>query len=78
MNFLVIPHDKALHALYGLVIYNLVSLFTVSWIAITAVLFVAIGKEIYDYYHINHTSDGFDVLAAVFFPLSFYLVGIWL
>ena len=30
-----------------------------------AVLVVAFGKEIYDYYHPNHTCDGLDAIATI-------------
>ena len=53
----LIPQDKANHFIYGILIYFIVNLFfgIISAVAIGVV--VAIGKEIYDDKHVNHTSD---------------------
>lgn len=60
-TLLNIPHDKALHALYGLVTFTLLSLVVPSLYALAVVIFTAVGKEVYDYFHQDiHTVDVMD------------------
>ena len=67
-SMLIIEHDKALHAFYGLFVYSIVSI----WDPLVAILLVAVqavGKEAYDFHHPDtHTVDRMDV-AYTFVPV---------
>ena len=68
MNFLMrIPHDKMGHMIAGVLVFLLALLLGVTiWIAMGVVLAVAVGKEIYDYFHPKiHTADPLDAIATV-------------
>ncbi len=77
-NMLIIPHDKALHAFYGLLVYNIVSLYDPIW-AICVVAAQAVGKEVYDYFNKEkHTPDVMDIVwtlapALIVFVLQYYI-----
>ena len=61
-----LPYDKALHVLYGLIIYSLIALYSAD-IAIVIVMCTAVGKELYDSYHKDiHTADGYATLLGKF------------
>lgn len=64
MNFKlpIIPGDKANHFIYGIVIYFIVNLFLGIFAAVALGAAAAIGKEIYDDNHANHTSDWKDAV----------------
>ena len=75
-SMLIIPHDKALHAFYGLLVYNIVSLYNPT-IAILTVVLISVAKEIYDFQHKDiHTADWYDALATSAIPLVLYVVGL--
>ena len=78
MNFLkilIIPHDKALHALYGLIIYSFLSLFITPATALLVVAVKAFGKEIYDFYHQDkHTVDVMDAIATALVPMMLFFL----
>jgi len=63
-----IPHDKALHALYGLVAYSFMVLVIPSAIAFGLVLLVALVKEVADNQVSYHTSDYKDFIATTIVP----------
>lgn len=70
----LIPHDKALHALGGSLVFAVarLALLVAGWnsstarvAAITVAVIVAIGKELYDLLHRDrHTPDVKDTLAT--------------
>ena len=71
-----IPKDKALHALYGLIIYSFIALYN-PMIAILTVVLISVAKEIYDFQHKDiHTADWYDALATSAIPLVLYVVGL--
>jgi len=70
-----LPYDKALHALYGLIIYSLIALYN-SNIAIVMVMCTAIGKELYDVYHNDiHQVDTYDAFATFAMPFILWILG---
>ena len=71
-KFITLPQDKANHALWGLVIYSFIALYS-PMIAITLVFINAIGKEIWDSSG-NGTVDKYDVLATVTIPFVLYII----
>ena len=61
-----IPHDKALHFIYGSVLFALVVHIVGAGIGLLVVTAVAALKEFYDYMHRNiHTPDVWDFVATV-------------
>lgn len=69
------PTDKLLHFLAGAVI-GFSATEMLNWIAgILSVILAAIGKEVYDKYHPNHTVDIYDAIATV---LGGILAIIWM
>lgn len=65
MNLPLIPHDKANHVIYGLVVF-LVGNALHSWQAgIIAAAAVAVAKELYDKFSGKGTPDGWDVVATI-------------
>ena len=62
-----IPYDKALHYLYGSVIFAVCYHLLLGWSnALWAVAMIASGKEIYDYMHRDsHTPDFMDFVATM-------------
>ena len=71
-KFITLPQDKANHALWGLVIYSFVALYS-PMIAILLVFVNAIGKEIWDSRG-NGTVDKYDALATVIIPFILYTI----
>jgi len=72
---LIIPHDKALHALYGLIIYSFLSLFVSPASALIVVIVGAVGKEIYDYFNQDkHTVDVMDTVATTLVPMVLFFL----
>ena len=69
-TLLNIPYDKALHALsYGMVTFTLLSLAVPSVYALVVVVFTAVAKEVYDYFHQDiHTVDVMDGVATALMP----------
>lgn len=66
----LIPNDKLLHSFYGTVIYLLLSLFS-PIVAILAVVFVAIAKEVYD--EVKYKSfDIIDIIATILIPILLF------
>jgi len=75
MQKLNIPHDKALHALYGLIIYSFVSLFVAPIYALAVVAVNAVGKETYDFYNQDkHTVDVMDAVATALVPMMLFFL----
>ena len=67
-----IPADKVSHFAGGVVLFAIGQLFGIGLILAVA---GAVAKEIYDYYHPNHTPDIKDAVATVLGGLLGY--GIW-
>lgn len=44
----MIPHDKALHIIYGAVTFVIAYLFTTVWLGFAAVVAIACAKEVHD------------------------------
>jgi len=59
-----IPYDKRLHIIVGCAIFLFASTVFPVDISIGSVIVAGIGKEIYDYFHPNHTCDFWDALAT--------------
>jgi hypothetical protein len=61
-----IPYDKALHYVYGSVIFAVCYHLIGVGNSLLAVLLVASGKEVYDYMHRDsHTPDIWDLIATL-------------
>jgi hypothetical protein len=61
-----IPYDKALHYVYGSVIFAVCYHLVGVGNSLLAVLLVASGKEVYDYMHRDsHTPDIWDLIATL-------------
>ena len=61
-----IPYDKALHYVYGSVLFSLCYHLVGCANALLAVCMIAAGKEIYDYLHRDsHTPDFWDFVATM-------------
>jgi len=70
-----IPHDKALHALGGIIIYSTLIMFIPNLIALIVVLVIATLKEVYDYYNPDkHTADLNDIIATILIPTYLELI----
>ena len=66
---LIVPYDKALHSLYGLIMFTILSLVVPSVYALAVVIFTAVVKEVYDYFHQDiHTVDVMDCVATALMP----------
>ena len=62
---MVIPTDKALHFIVGVLIFTALH-FANHYLAIGAVVFAALGKEVYDLYHRDkHTPEWMDAVATI-------------
>jgi hypothetical protein len=62
---MIIPPDKALHFIGGVVIYAAAH-FASPIIGLMAVLVAAVGKEVYDHFHKDtHTDDIWDATATI-------------
>jgi hypothetical protein len=70
-----LPKDKAYHMLYGLIAYNFIALYSPT-LAVLVVIVIAIGKEVYDEYYPNHTSDKMDAIATAIVPIVLYVIEI--
>lgn len=66
-----INQDKLLHFFYGMLIWEIVSLFNTD-IAILSVIFIAISKEVYDEYLYNGF-DGKDIFWTIWLPILLYI-----
>ena len=74
LNKLIIPYDKALHALYGLILYSLLCFVVQPVIALVTAIVVAAAKELYDYLNQDkHTVDVMDVVATVAVPVMLFI-----
>jgi hypothetical protein len=51
--------DKLYHLVFGAIAA------LSPWYPMTAILIVAFGKEVYDYFHPNHTPDAADAIATI-------------
>jgi hypothetical protein len=61
-----IPYDKALHYVYGSIIFAACYHLLGVGNSLLAVLLVASGKEVYDYmYRDSHTPDFMDIVATM-------------
>jgi hypothetical protein len=75
LNKLIIPHDKVLHALYGLILYSLLGLIAQQVIALIVVIVVAVVKEVYDFYNQEkHTVDVMDAVATALVPIILFFL----
>ena len=68
-----IPADKVFHFAGGVILFAIGQLFGYG---LVLAISVALAKEIYDYYHPNHTPDIKDALATILGGLLGY--GIWI
>ena len=69
-----IPCDKRLHALVGVVLVAILSIFTLTWYIIFGILvFVAWGIEFYQKFTKSGTYDNFDAIAVVAGGLIVYI-----
>ena len=80
MNILTIistiPHDKQGHFIAGVLAYAIIHFFS-PFLALSVVLLMAIGKEVYDYYHKeNHTPELMDAIATILGGVVGFLCGI--
>lgn len=65
LTWMVIPQDKALHIIYGIVIFAIAHLIFNSFYTILIVIFISIAKELYDRTEIDkHTVDVWDAVAT--------------
>lgn len=55
----MIPHDKALHFIVGILIFTIFHFISISF-ALLMVFIIGFGKEIYDKYNQSHTSEVYD------------------
>ena len=61
-----IPPDKVMHFAVGVVFYAVCLPFTGAQIAVAAVGFIAVGKEVYDLVHKDrHTPDIWDAVVTI-------------
>ena len=63
-----ISKDKLLHGFYGGLLYAFLLFIFSEIIAFTIVLFIAVFKEIYDFFSAKHTADIFDIIATISIP----------
>lgn len=59
-----VPHDKAMHALVGLLL-GFLGLLHGPCVSVLLVVMAAVGKEVYDAHHPGHQADPLDALATV-------------
>lgn len=59
-----VPDDKVRHAWMGMLWFTVGSIWNI-WIGLGVLVVAAVGKEIYDYYHPNHTCDVWDAIATI-------------
>ena len=57
-------YDKGIHFIGGFLV-GLISLVCPVWLALLAVLGLAVGKEIFDYFHPEHTPCALDAICTV-------------
>jgi len=69
-----LPQDKANHALYGLALYSIITIFSSSLIALSVVVIVATCKEIYDSFTTKHDAEANDILATISMPMMLFLL----
>ena len=74
-KFITLPSDKANHAFWGLVTYSFIALYS-PLLAVLVVMVIAIGKEVYDEYYPNHTSDKMDAIATAITPIVLYIASL--
>ena len=75
LNKLIIPHDKALHALYGLILYSFLCLIASPLASVVAVITIAGLKEVYDYFNRDkHTADVVDTVATTLVPIVLFFL----
>lgn len=73
---MIIPHDKALHFIAGVLIFA-VAHFGGIWVGMAAVTVAAVGKEIYDWFHRDkHTPDVWDAVATMLGGLTGFICSI--
>jgi len=71
--FAMIKCDKYMHISIGVFIYVASSLIFQPIVALSIVALVAVIKEIYDSYSLNHTSTFSDIIATVSLALLLFL-----
>ena len=71
-TLLQIRCDRAYHALYGLILYNVLGLYD-NTIAVITVIAIGVLKEVYDFMNANkHTADVWDAVATMLVPICLY------
>jgi hypothetical protein len=69
LKLLILPHDKALHALYGLLAYSTMTIFIYPIVAFILVSVIAMSKELYDLQNSKiHTPDIYDAVYTIMPP----------
>lgn len=66
MKLPMLPHDKANHFIYGLIIFGLFKIILGPLVGIILCSLFGVGKEIYDYLHKDiHTPDIYDAIVTI-------------
>lgn len=66
MRLPMLPHDKANHFIYGLIIFGLFKILLGPLVGIIVCSLFGISKEIYDYLHKDvHTPDIYDAIITI-------------
>ena len=66
MKLPMLPHDKANHFIYGLIIFGIFKIIFTPLIGIVVCSIFGISKEIYDYFNRDrHTPDFYDALITI-------------
>ena len=60
-----VPHDKALHFMFGFLIFNFFTIFFGNILALIIITIIAIIKEIYDHYVPYHEMSIMDIIYGV-------------
>ena len=72
-----IPDDKVRHAYMGAALFCILALFIPLVYSVVFLSIVALGKEVYDYLHPNHTCDVWDFVATVGGAVPAILLGVF-
>lgn len=72
MKLFNIPHDKALHLAYGLIVYSFIALYS-HYLAMAVVIVVAVAKEVYDHLYAGKV-EGLDIGYTIAVPVVLTLI----
>ena len=70
LKLMEIRNDYMLHFFYGWLIVNILDMFFDQKTYLIVIASIAIGKEVYDYFHPNHSFDLLDIVWTML-PLLF-------